>query len=198
MSLRGSVQQMRESFDAQFEAADGGRLLYRRNQKGEPIPVSTAERERFVQQYVRRVWLILGGMMIGLLAFTGIVIWRTVATNSELPDLLIYIGTAAIAVVGIGLMYWVRGAPARELIGRTPIGRERTRDEMRKLMLQKMSYGQLAAVAFAGAILPFTLRSQGDILHGWGRLWLAFGAALVLLAGIQAFRKWRLDREQQR
>ena len=176
---------MRESFDAQFEAADGGRLLYRRNQKGEPIPVSTAERERFVQQYVRRVWLILGGMMIGLLAFTGIVIWRTVATNSELPDLLIYIGTAAIAVVGIGLMYWVRGAPARDLIGRTPIGRERTR-------------GQLAAVAFAGAILPFTLRSQGDILHGWGRLWLAFGAALVLLAGIQAFRKWRLDREQQR
>ena len=46
-----------------------------------------------------------------------------------------------------------------------------------------------------GAILPLTLRSDTDVLHGWGRLWLVFGAALVLLAGIQAFRKWRFERE---
>jgi hypothetical protein len=67
---------------------------------------------------------------------------------------------------------------------------------MQRLMMKKTSYGHLAAVAFAGAVFPFTLRSGSDVFRGWGRLWLVFGIGIVLLAAIAAFRKWRLDRER--
>src|SRR2546423_7487209 len=105
MSLDGSIQQLRENFEAQFEVAGEGRSVYRRNQKGEPIPVTAEERGRFIRQYGRRIWFIIGGMMAALLAFGGVVIWLTVMSNGELPDVLLYVGIGAIAVVAIALMY---------------------------------------------------------------------------------------------
>lgn len=195
MGMGGSVQRMRESFEAQFEVSGENRYLYRRNQKGEPIPVTSGERDRFIRQYVRRIWFILGSMMAVLVAFIGVVIWRAAVTNSEIPDIAIYVGIGAITVAAIGLMYWVRGAPARGLEGRSPVGRERTTEEVRAILFKKISYGQLAGVAVMGAILPFTLRSHPDLFHGWGRLWLVFGAAIVLVAAVQAFRKWRFEAE---
>jgi hypothetical protein len=196
--MAGSVQRLRENFEAQFEAAGEGRYFYRRNQKGEPIPVSAEERERFVRQYVKRIWLVLSGMMAVLFAFMVLFVWLTVATNSELSDVQLYLGIGVISVIAIGLMYWVRGAPARELEGRTPVGRERSTDEMRAIFFQKISYGQLATAAGFGVILPFMQtfgRHPVDVFHGWGRLWLVLGAALVLLAAVQAFRKWRFDNQ---
>jgi hypothetical protein len=193
MSVRDSVQQMRETFEAQFEDSGHGKYLYRRSQKGEPLPVTVEERERFVRQYVRRIWLIMAGMMITLLAFVGITIWRIIATHSDFPDMLIYVGTAGIAAVAIALMYWIHGAPARELEGRTPVGRERSKEEMRAILFGRLSYWQLAGVAAMGFIFPFTLRSHPDVFHGWARLWLVFGASMVLMAAVQAFRKWRFE-----
>jgi len=32
-----------------------------------------------------------------------------------------------------------------------------------------------------------------DVFHGSGLVWLAFGGALVLFAGVQAIRKWRFS-----
>jgi len=184
---------MRESFEAQFEVAGENRYLYRRNQKGEAIPVTEEDRDRFISQYLRRIWVIMGGMMAVLLAFIAVVFWRVAATNSELPDVLIYVGMGGITVVAVGLMYWVRGAPARELQGRTPVARERSTEEMHAIFFKKISYDQLAGVAFIGAILPFTLRSHPDVFHGWARLWFVFGAAIVVVAAVQAFRKWRFE-----
>jgi uncharacterized membrane protein YfcA len=191
-----SVQQMRDNFEAQFEAAGENRYVYRLNQKREPIPVTAEERDRFIRQYVRRIWFVLSGMVGVLLAFLGLIIWRTFATNSELSDVQLYIGIGVISVVAICLMYWVRGAPARELEGRTPVGRERSTDEMRAIFFRKISYGQLAGVAGFGVIFPFMLafgRSPIDVFHGWGRLWFVLSAAFVLLAAVQAFRKWRFE-----
>lgn len=196
MSLRSSVRQMRESFEAQFDNAGQDRFLYRRNQQGEQITVTAEERDRFVRQYMRRIWLIMGGMMAVLLLFAGALIWWTIASNSELSDVTLYVGIGAISLVSIALLYWVRGAPARELGGRTPVGRERSRDEMRAVFFRKTSYGTLVGAGAFGAILPFMMalgRNPVDVLHGWGRLWLAFGAALMLLAAVQAFRKWRFE-----
>jgi hypothetical protein len=36
-------------------------------------------------------------------------------------------------------------------------------------------------------------RNPIDIFHGWGRLCFVFGAAIILLAAVQAFRKWRFE-----
>jgi hypothetical protein len=196
MTMNNSIQQMHENFEAQFEVGADGRYLYRRNQKGEPIPVSADERERFIRQYKSRIRAIMGGMVAALLASVGLVIWWTVATNSELPDVLLYVGIGAIAIAAIALMYWVQAAPAREIGGRAPIGRERTKEEMRAIFFKKISYGQLAGAAALGAVLPFMQRSGTDVFHGWARLWLVFGGLFVLLAGVQGVRKWRFERKR--
>ena len=105
MSLSSSVDTMRESFEAQFEAAGEDKYLYRRNQKGEAIPVTAEERARFIRQYVRRIWLIMGGMMAILLAFWGLVIWWVVSTGRDFPDVTMYVGSAVIAVAAIMPIY---------------------------------------------------------------------------------------------
>jgi hypothetical protein len=193
MGMRGSVQNMRVSFEEQFEVVGEDKYLYRRNQKGEPIPVTSEERERFVRQYLRRIWWIMGGMMIVLSVFFGLVIWQTVAADSELSDMLLYAGIIVIATIAVALMYWVRGAPARELQGRGAVGRERTSEEMRAIYFGKMTYGQLLAAGGFGMFLIVYRATSEDILSGWHRIWLFLGAGLVLLAVVQALRKWQFD-----
>jgi len=195
MGMSNSVQQMRENFEAQFEAAGEDRFLYRRNQKGEPIPISADERECFIRQYVRHIWFVLGGMMTVLAAFWGLVIWWTVSADKDFPDITMYVGTATIAVAAIALMYWVRNAPARELEGRTPIGRERTSEEMRALYLSRTSYAQLAFTGGFGAFLIVIRALNGRRDSGLHWFYLVAGAGLVVFAGIRAFQKWRYDSE---
>ncbi len=90
--------------------------------------------------------------------------------------------------------YWAWNAPARELERRTPVGSARTREEVRRLMLSKITYGQLGFAVLAAFALLWNASTKGDVLHGWGILWVVFAAALVVIAAIQAFRKWRFDR----
>lgn len=198
MSVRGSVDNMRESFAAQFESAGEGKYLYRRNQKGPAIPLTPEERDRFIRQYVRRIWFIMGGMVGILLAFWGVVIWWTLSADGSFSDVAMYVGTAVIAVAAIVPMYRIRGAPARELNGRTPLAGERSAEQMREIMFHKLTYGQLAGAAAFGPFVPLMMafgRHPVDVLHGWGRLWLALGAALTVLAAVQALRKWRFEIE---
>jgi hypothetical protein len=193
MGLRGSVQQMRENFEAQFEAAGGDRYLYRRGQKGEPIPVSAEERTQFIKQYIRAVWSILFGMMGVLAVFWGLIFWWMVEKDRDLPAPVTYGGTGAILIVAIACMYWVRAEPARQLEGRTPVGRERTKDEMRAIYLSKTTYAQVgAAAAFGVFLILVRSRAESQTEH---LIWLGAGVFLLLFAAIQAFRKWRFDQE---
>jgi drug/metabolite transporter (DMT)-like permease len=194
MALSRSVQRMRESFEAQFEASDAGKFVYRKNLKGAPIPVSSQERERFTEQYVRRIWTILIGMVIALLAFWGLLIWWLVMSGSELPNLPVLIGTLFIAIIAIAFMYWVRGAPARELRDRSPVGRGRTSDEMHTIFMAKTTYGQLLAAAGFGVFIivigpPAHERSDS----AWSWFYLALGGGLIVFAAVRAFQKWRFD-----
>jgi MFS family permease len=195
MYNNGSWQQLRENFADQFEPLGEDKYLYRRNQKSAPIEVTAVERARFIDQYGRRLRYSMWSMVAGLIVFMGAVVWWTVARNSDLPDLVLYIGIGLITTIAIGYLYWIRGAPARELERRGPVGRERSRDEMRALFFKKMGYGQLAGAAFAGLVLAFSRAGKEDLFHGWHRLWLVLAALLVLAAGVQAFRKWRFERE---
>lgn len=179
-------------FEEQFEP-EGSDFLYRRSLKGSPIRVTQRERQHFIDDYARRLRFTTWGLFTSLIVFTGAVVSWTVATGADLPDIAMYIGIGAIALVSVAYSIWVHGAPARELARRTPVGRERSRAEMRRLTLKRMTYGQLATAAFAAAVLPFTLRSHPDLFHGWSRLWLVFSAAIILLAAVQAVRKWRFE-----
>ena len=186
-------ERQRQLFIDQFEPS-GDRFIYRKSMKGPAIPVTASERRRFVDEYDRRsrrsTWMIIGGLAI---VTVGLIAW-SIGNDGAFPDAFFYVAIGAVTAISIGYMLRAWGAPARELQNRTPIAGERSRDEMKRRMMARTSYGQIAALAFAGAILPFTLRSRTDVLHGWGRLWLLFGGVIILLAGIAAFRKWRIER----
>ena len=101
--------------------------------------------------------------------------------------------TGLVMIPYIGYFRWVWASPARELAGRMPVAGARSPDEVRRLRFQRLKYGQLAAAAFGGLVIPFVGSSHGDVFSGWNCLWLAFGAALILIAAVQAFRKWRFE-----
>jgi hypothetical protein len=185
---------VKESFADQFEQTDQGMLVYRKNQKGPAIRVTPEEFDRFTDDYARRIRYSSWGMVGSLLVFIGIVIGWTVLTNSDLPQFIMYVGMGAIAGASVAYMMHARGAPARELEARTPIAGERSKGEMRAVMLRKISYGQLAGTAAASFVIVLGPVSKHG-LSGWNRLWLLFPAAVVAATGIQAFRKWRFERE---
>ena len=190
-----SWRQLRENFADQFEPYNEGEYLYRRNQKGVPIAVTAEERERFIAQYARRLRYSMWGMVAALIAFMGAIVWWTVTRNSDLPEPVMYVGFGLITGVAIANLYWVRGAPARELERRSPVGRERSRDEVRGLLFRKLSYGQLAGAAFAGLVLVLSRASEEDLFSGWHRLWLVFAVLILFTAGVQALRKWRIENQ---
>jgi hypothetical protein len=114
--------------------------------------------------------------------------------ESPAADAAIYLGIGLIIVPFMALFYWAWNAPARELERRTPVGRARTGEEVRRLMFSRITYGQLGTAVLAAVALVWNQSTKYDVLHGWGVLWLVFAAALVLGAAIQAYRKWRYER----
>jgi hypothetical protein len=51
----------------------------------------------------------------------------------------------------------------------------------------------LALAALIGVGLVWKMSTKIDVFHGAGLVWSVFGGALVLLAGVQAIRKWRFN-----
>jgi len=193
-SAADSWAQVRQTFAKQFER-DGSNFIYRRSQKGEAIRVSPDERNKFIEEFDRNVrrakWIIYVGLSLilgGIIAFS---LFRP--TDLSQGVIIIAIGLAMIPY--FAFYRWAWTAPARELGGRTPIAGERPSDEVRRIRFQDMTYGQLAGAAFGGVMIPFIGSSGQNVLSGWNRLWLVFGGAVVLLAAVQAFRKWRFEQE---
>ena len=59
----------------------------------------------------------------------------------------------------------------------------------------EITYGRLAGAAAVGVLIPMSQAAQTDIFSGWHRIWLIAGAGLVLLAAVQAFRKWIFENQ---
>jgi tetratricopeptide (TPR) repeat protein len=185
---------LRQTFADQFEQ-DGTNLVYRRSQKGEAIRVSADERSKFIDEFDRNVrrakWIIYVGLT---LVFGGIVGF-SLLRGSNLSEIAIFVGIGLAMIPYFAYYRWAWAAPARELARRTPIAGARSPDEVRRLRFQRMTYGQLAGAAFGGLAIPFIGISRHDVFSGWNRLWLVFGGAIILLAAVQAFRKWRFEQE---
>lgn len=190
-----NFERVRQIFADQFEP-DGAGFLYRKSLKRAPIRVTDAERDGFIRTFNRRLryaaWSILPTTILLILLLALFV-----------PDMDGVSGQVALWA-GIGLILapfllvyrWAWNAPSRELERRTPVGKERNREEMRQVMFARMTYGQLGSVVAVAFVLVLRVSSRNDVLHGWGMLWLVLAAALTIGAGIQAFRKWRRERER--
>lgn len=183
---------IRQTFGEQFEQA-GSNFVYRRSQKGEAITVSAEERSKFVDEFDRDLrrskWIIYGGPTLVL----GGIIGFSLIKGSDLSQGAIFAGIGLVMIPYFAYFQWAWAAPARELAGRTPIAGERSPEEVRRLRFQRITYSQLAGAAFGGLAITFIGSSRQDVFSGWNRLWLVFGGALILFAGIQAFRKWRFE-----
>lgn len=193
-SAADSRDSVRQTFADQFEQ-DGTNFVYRRSQKGEALRVSAEERRKFIEEFdqnVRRAkWIIYAGLTV---VFGGI-IGFSLLRGFELSQAAIFIGIGVVMIPYFVYYRWTWADPARELAGRTPIAGERSPDEVRRLRFQRMTYGQLAGAAAGGLVIPFVGSRHQDVFSGWNRLWLIFGGAIVLLAAVQAFRKWRFEQE---
>jgi len=183
------------NFESQFEEDGNGGYVYRLRGKGRPIPVGAAERRRFIDQYAWRIFLIWGAMLIALMLFFLTFYWRVVTTSKVLPSSVIfsdpffYEGFILIGLPATTLMYWLGEAPARALRDRASIGPEPTAEEKRAIAFRNKSYGNLALIALVGGA------SYEYIADGhWDPRWIVVPVAVVLVAAVQAFRKWRFER----
>jgi len=193
-SRSDSWTQARRSFADQFEPR-GADFIYRRSQKGEAFKVSATERNRFVErfdQHLRRSGWIMG---IGLAVVLGGGVAIAMYRNTGPSQLAIFAGIGLVMVPYLAYFRWAWAEPARELANRIPVAGKRSPEEVQRLRFQRITYGQLAGTASSGLVIPFVGSSYGDVFSGWNRLWLLFGGAIVLLAVVQALRKWRFEHE---
>lgn len=186
-------ERMRQLFADQFEP-DGAGFLYRRNLKRAPIRVTEAERDGFIRTFNRRLrytaWAILPATIL-LILLLALLVPDMDSVSGEID---MWMGIGLILAPFLLIHYWAWNSPSRELERRAPVGRERTREEVLRIMLAQTTYRQLALVVVIASLMVLQASIKNDLLHGWGMLRLVVAAALIIGAGAQAFRKWRRER----
>lgn len=194
MATTNGVDSARKLFAEQFEQ-DAHGITYRRYQKGAAFRVTQEERDRFIRQFDRAMSRGFWAVAAVILTVSASVIALSIRGVSELHEPLLYAVMGALVLAYVWYVHWAWVAPTRALARRTPVASKRSAAEVRQLTFARLSYGQLVLAGLAGAILPLVLAADNDPFIGWSGIWLAAGAALVSLAVIQAFRKWRFERK---
>ena len=188
-------EHVRQIFADQFEP-DGTGFLYRKSLRLAPIRVTEAERDNFIRTFNGRLryagWSILPATILLILLLAVFM----PDVDSVSGQIGMWVGFGLILASFLMVYRWAWNAPARELERRMPVGPRRTRQEMRQVMFARITYRQLGLVVGMAVVLVLQVSSKYDVLHGWGILWLVLAAALVIGAGVQAFRKWRSERHR--
>jgi hypothetical protein len=186
------LDRLRQAFADQF-SDDGRGFIYRKDQKGVPVCVSELERDGFVATFDKRISYALWPIVPATLSLILLLVWLTPDSDSPAAQIGMWGGIAAILLPSLAIIYWAWGAPSRELECRLPEGPALPKEEARALALFKITYGQLALAAFMGTGLVWKMSTKTHLFHGTGLLWLVLGASLVVVAGVQALRKWRFS-----
>lgn len=194
MFFGSQIDRMQQLFAEQF-ADDLQGFVYRKNGKGVPIRLSEIERDEFVATFNKRIRYAFWALVPATVALILVLVWLVPDKDSPARQLATWVGVTAILVPFMTIYYWAWNAPSRELERRTPMGAALTKEEARTLAFSKITYGQLLLAALIGVGLVWNKSTKADVFHGWGVAWLAFGGALIVLAGLQAIRKWRLGRQ---
>jgi hypothetical protein len=185
---------VRQLFADQFSAGATG-IVYRKGQKGAPVRVSETERNEFVSTFNKRIRYAAWSIFPATVALILLLVWLIPDVDSPSAQIAVWVGIAAILVPFMVIYHWAWNAPSRELGGRPPEGPALTENEARAVAFSKITYGQLGLAALTGVALVWKMSTKTDVLQGWGVIWLVFGAALLVLAGIQAIRKWRFSQQ---
>jgi hypothetical protein len=185
-------ERMRQLFDDQFER-NGSGYLYRKGMRSAAVQVSADERDRFVAAFVRAQRRSTYALVAATVVVILLLALFVPSPNGRNSDVTTY--SAVALLVGLFAVYWhwVWNAPARALTGRSQVGAGRTRAETRRVILSRMTWGQLILGYAAIAYGWWRVSAGHDVLSGWWRLWAAIGVCLVGLAAWQAFLKLRVD-----
>ncbi len=108
--MYGSFDRLIELFSNRFEP-DGDGYVFRANLRAEGIPVSKAERDKFVADYSRRIkismWASMGLMTALLIG--GVVF--VVSHDVDVPQYALYVAFTPFILVSVGAMLWLAKAP---------------------------------------------------------------------------------------
>ena len=189
-----SDQRMIDLFIDQF-TPDGDGYVFRQGQKGPAIRVSAAEYRGFVEEYIRTYrrtkWSLVAGLLIALMALVG----TEIALDVDVDSAVATVSLVAVLAVAIGLSLWLFSRnfyrPARALDRRAPVGDALSNDAFLRRYFTEMSWASLLVQIGSLAALSLVVVLKHDVLHGWGRLWLAVPGACLIAAGIGIWRKWR-------
>lgn len=110
----GGMERQRKMFAAQFQP-DGVGFLYRKHSIGEPIPVSAAERERYIAAFTKFIrtgfWTMLAGGGVLLAGFVA----YSFTTRNEVPDSISFSAFGVMVAVYMAAYLHAWNLPAREL-----------------------------------------------------------------------------------
>jgi len=184
---------LNSEFAKRFEPRGDGYLF--RERLGAPgYEISAAERDAFVEQFNRRMtwmnWILFGGGFVLLLGAA----WLSVALAFTDPGPLIF---AVMGLMFVGYMpavFWLWGDPKRRLAARAAAVPGLDKASARREGLRKLDWSRLGLCVLFAVFLVFKAYGEDPSFgSGWSRAWLALAAALLIVAAVQAVRKWRIE-----
>ena len=162
--------------------------------KAAPIRVTRAERDSFVADFKGRLRYLVWGLLPATFLLIALLVLLAPAPNSAAGEGFTWVGIGVLLAIFLPVYFWAWSAPARALVRRPVLGMERSRAEVRKALLERTSYGQLALILFIAIFVGARAFDGNGLMPGWSVLWLVLAGILLVGAAIQAFRKLSSER----
>jgi hypothetical protein len=185
------------AYDAQF-GEENGHFVYRRSGKGEAYRITQEAyedlRAAYIRQYRRTYLLFMALTLTALSAILAGMMMLDVPSDSLAFYVILGATIAPLIALFVHMNHRATTAPARLFEREIPVAPALDREERRRRALGRISYGQLLLAPVVGLVLLFSLSDDVDIWSGAGRLAWLIPAGFSLLAAVQAWRKFEVER----
>jgi len=177
-----------QPFLAQFER-DGADYLYRSAAALQPIRVTAAERQAFVEDFARRAgsvkWILIGGIVITTLFMFADMSILHVPHGLE----FVLAAYAATFVAGIWFGEHLRRAPERALRDRIPSLERLNWFQRYQRTLATRTWREVLVDGLFFVFLVGSFTAYRDPVAGWGRVRLAATAIVFVLFAFNVIQK---------
>jgi len=186
-----------KAYDAQF-GEESGHLVYPRPAKGEDYRISREIQEElrtaYIRQY-RRIDLVFMALTVATLVVI-MAAMMMLDVEADGPAFYAILGAAVGPLIALFVYMNHRAtiAPARLFEREIPVAPALDAQEHKRRALGRISYGQLLLAPFIGFVLLFSFSDDVDIWSDTGRLAWLIPAGFALLAAVQAWRKFEVER----
>ena len=185
-----AMERVRQRFADQF-TEESGRLVYRKSLIGPPVELAPAERDSFVARFNKDLGrLQFAFVAVLIIAVVGgavaAVVWNWDVSAWEF---LVPVAVLMVPYVLIWRRIWA--APALALAGRAVVGQQRSKDEVRREMLQKMTWGRIASGGAVSLLALWRVHWDQSLWRGDNLMWLALAVLVLAAVAVAAIRKYR-------